>query len=260
MRLQRTVPRRTPPRRTAAGGTSFPLFPALAATLLLLGVGQAALWWWSGRLPGVPTYVSTPRPAPTATAARPAPPQRLVALPLPQNIQFGDALGSVVVTYFTDPACGECRTTTQALAARLPVHGVRQVYKFWPQDPTRTTPGLLMELARRDGVVLPFWNALHRTPDDLNDNELLKLLEQAGLSLGQIRGAFRDHYTALNTQLTPDLELARNAGLPPPPVVVLDGDVLDSRSLTPALLAALVNQRLEGRTQRREEDLWLMQR
>ena len=268
VRLQRTAQRRPAARATPRPpkASAFPVLPALAATLLLLGVGQAALWWWGGRLPGAPlsftrTYVTPPRPALPAAPVNPTVPNELVAPPLPQNVQFGDALGSVVVTFFTDPACGSCRATTQALAARLPIKGVRQVYKFWPAEATRTTPGMLVELARRQALLLPFWNALHAAGErDLNDMDLLRILEQAGLPLDTQRAALQDSFAELNAMLAPDLQLAQGAHLPPPPVVVVDTTVLDSRSLSPELLARMVKERLDGRDARREDELFLMRR
>lgn len=260
-----------PPRAARVPRASaFPLLPAAAATLLLLGVGQVALWWWSGRLPGVPDYTrlaSTFTATPTSSAVtvqtprRAVPQQRLEAPPLEQNIQFGDAMGRVRVILFTDPACGRCRAQVEALTAALPVNGVRQVYKFWPRDSHRTTPGLLLELARREAVLPPFWKLLHAQGDrDLTDTDLLQLLEKAGLPLDQQRAAFSQNSAELYGALVPDLATARNAELPPPPVVVVDNQILDSARLTPAALAEIVQKKLDGRQLVREDPLWMMNR
>jgi len=250
--------------------SAFPLLPAVAATLLLLGVGQVALWWWGGRLPGVPVYTRVASPfsaSPLASVGTPptlrraTPSQRLEAPPLEQNIQFGDAMGRVRVTLFTDPACGPCRTQVESLTAALPVNGVRQVYKFWPRDERRTTPGLLMELARREAVLPTFWKLLHAQGErDLTDTDLLQLLEKAGLPLDQQRTAFRQNSAELYGALVPDLATARNAELPPPPVVVVDNQILDSARLTPPALAEIVQKKLEGRQLAREDPLWMMNR
>ena len=250
------------------GTSAFPLLPALAATLLLLGAGQAALWWWSGRLPGAPEYIRSRQVTSFTSAANQSattrsriPHQRLDAPPLPQNIQFGDAMGRVRVTLFTDPACGACRQRVQELTANLPVQGVRQVYKFWPNDPRRTTPGLLLELARREAVVPAFWKGLYAAgSEDLSDIDLLQLLEQAGLPLSEQRAALSQNSAELTTALTPDLATARRAELPPPPVVMVDDRVLDTPRLTPAGLAEAVQKRLEGRPLVREDQLWMMTR
>lgn len=257
--------RASKPRKT--GTSAFPLLPALAATLLLLGAGQATLWWLSGRLPGAPEYTRSRHAtsftsATTPAAARPlVSRQRLDASPLSQNIQFGDAMGRVRVTLFTDPACGACRQRVQELTANLPVQGVRQVYKFWPSDPRRTTPGLLLELARREAVIPAFWKGLQAAGDaDLSDIDLLQLLEQAGLPLSEQRAALSHNSAELATALTPDLATARRAELPPPPVVMVDDRVLDTPRLTPTGLAEAVQKRLEGRPLAREDQLWMMTR
>lgn len=250
-----------------AGTSAFPLLPALAATLLLLGAGQATLWWLSGRLPGAPEYTRSSQPAVLAAASQPVtarssvPRQRLDAPPLPQNIQFGDAMGRVRVTLFTDPACGACRQRVQELTAGLPVQGVRQVYKFWPQDPRRTTPGLLLELARREAVIPAFWKRLQASGEaDLSDIDLLQLLELAGLPLNEQRAALSQNSAELAAALTPDLATARAAELPPPPVVMVDDRVLDTARLTPTGLQDAVQKRLESRPLAREDQLWMMNR
>lgn len=247
--------------------SSFPLLPALAATLLLLGFGQTALWWWSGRLPGVPVSLRLPGQAvisatPTAMSAqRTVPHQRLEAPPLEQNVQFGDAMGRVRVTYFTDPACGPCRARVERLSAALPVQGVRQVYKFWPQESGRTTPGLLVELARREAVLPVYWKLLQAQGErDLDDTYLLQLLEKAGLPLAQQRSALSQNSAELYGALVPDLATGRTAELPPPPVVVVDNQILDSTRLTPRQFAEAVQKKLEGRQLTREDRLWMMSR
>ncbi len=247
--------------------SAFPLLPAAAATLLLLGVGQTVLWWWGGQMPDVPTYTrlterfsSTPSAALPASPRRTAPQQRLEAPPLEQNIQFGDAMGRVRVTIFTDPACGHCRVQVEQLTANLPVQGVRQVYKFWPSRERHTTSGLLVELARREAVLPTFWKLLHTQSDrDISDTEMLQLLEKAGLPLDQQRADLSQNSAELYGALIPDLALARNAELPPPPVIVIDNQILDTQRLTPANLAEAVQKKLEGRQLVRENQLWMME-
>lgn len=256
-----------PSRGPRASRTSaFPLLPAAAATLLLLGVGQLFLWWWGGRLPEVPTYsrFSDAFRAPSATpsaspSARPtAPQQRLEAPPLEQNIQFGDAMGRVRVTIFSDPACGPCRAKIHELTANLPVQGVRQVYKFWPHNGRRTTPGLLVELARREAVLPAFWKLVHAQGDrDITDIELLQLLEKAGLPLDEQRAALSQNSAELYGALIPDLATARTAELPPPPVIVVDNQILDIHRLTAANLAEAVQKKLDGRQLGRDNQLWM---
>ncbi len=273
----------TPPLRTQMTGrtpvipsragrapqtSAFPLLPAVAATLLLLGVGQVALWWWGGRMPEIPTYTrlaatlsgNTAEPSRAQAVRRNTPQQRLEAPPLEQNIQFGDAMGRVRVTFFTDPACGPCRAKIDQLAANLPVKGVRQVYKYWPYQPRQTTSGVLLELARREAVLPTFWKLLQAEGDrDISDMEMLQLLEQAGLPLSEQRTALSQNSAELYAALVPDLALARNAELPPPPVVVVDNQILDIRQLTAENLAKAVQKKLDGLQLDRDNQLWMME-
>lgn len=267
-------------RRNGTKTSAFPILPATAAAFLLLGLAQLTFWWWEARLPdsGLPGEPKAQRSNPFAVLSEPNPTavravetghagevreaQRLVAAPLPQNLQFGDALGGVTVTIFTDPACGPCRAKVQHWLAGLPIQGVRQVYKFWPQDPARLTPGMLLELARRQGpALLPFWHSLQGAGDaDLDDEKLLTMLDRAGLPLTEQRNALTDNGPQLLNVLEPDIMLAQDAHLPPPPVLVVDDYVLDGQVLNPNNLNAYVKKRMAGRQILENEDLWLMRK
>lgn len=252
--------------------TAFPLLPASAAAFLLLGGAQLAFWWWESRLPdtgystestqgaqGNPFVALARQAAPDTGRVREA--QRLGAVVQPQNIQFGDALARVTVTIFTDPSCGPCREKVREWTAGLPVQGVRQVYKFWPQDPARTTPGMLLELARRSGVVANYWRSIQGAgPADLDDATLLNMLERAGVPLNEQRNALVNDGADLMATLEPDLALAKGAGLPPPPVVMVDDYVLDGQILSPQSLGGYVQKRLDGRQIFERDDLFLMQK
>ncbi|RZK99084.1 MAG: hypothetical protein EOP36_20325, partial [Rubrivivax sp.] len=176
----------------------------LAAAFLLLGAAQLAFWWWETRLPSVPgTTPATPieRFAGIArlsnnnvqVAGQVPQAQRLAVTTRPENLQFGDAMAGVVVTVFTDPSCGACREQVRTWTANLPTQGVRIVYKFWPVDPDRKTPGMLLELARRENVVAAVWRSLQDAGSaDLDDSALLTLLDKAGVTLDSQRKALVD--------------------------------------------------------------------
>ena len=267
------------PRPRPGKTSAFPLLPATAAAFLLLGAAQLAFWWWESRLPyGPQNSGDTPRGILREAAANPfvalhntlaqresaavgqiREAQRLSALPLPQNLQFGDALARVTVTIFTDPSCGPCREKVRRLTANLPVQGVRQVYKFWPQDPTRLTPGMLLELARRQGAVTGFWRSIQGAgADNLDDARLLGMLESAGLPLAEQRAALEQDGVGLMTALEPDIATAKGAKLPPPPVLMVDDYVLDGEVLNSEGLSGYVKKRLEGRQIFEGHDLFLM--
>lgn len=259
--LPRRVPR--PPQPAA-----FPVLPALAAALVLLAAAQLALWWWEARLPAVPPRSArfsnpfialVPDPRNPRGTVRDA--IRLGATTLPQNVSFGDALGRVTVTVFTDPSCGPCREQVRSWTAGLPVQSVRQVYKFWPRDPARLTPGVLVELARRQNVVLPMWRNLQGAGNaDLDDGQLLTMLDRAGISLAQQRLVLAQEGASLTAALEPDITLAKRASLPPPPVVMVDDYVLDGEVLRPDNLNVYVKRRLEGRQIFERDELFLMRR
>jgi hypothetical protein len=269
------VPRKAPPAPTA-----FPLLPATAAAFLLLGLAQLAFWWWESRLPyfnyttGSATqrisskeaaanpFIALSQPAmPDTAAVQMREVQRISAPTLPQNVQFGDALARVTVTIFTDPSCGPCREKVRAWTAGLPAQGVRQVYKFWPQVPGRTTPGILVELARRQGEIGDFWRAIQgAAADNLDDLRMLTMLDNAGLPLAEQRAMLTTDGASLMSALEPDIATAREARLPPPPVLVVDDYVLDGRILSPEGLGGYVKKRLEGRQIFENDDLFLMKK
>lgn len=231
--------------------TAFPLLPALAAAFILLGAAQLGFWWWEARLPGAPAQVAS-NPLlglfrgpeiPSNGRGSLREPQRVNAAPLPQNLQFGDAMARVTVTIYTDPSCGACRERVRELTAGLPIEGVRQVYKFWPADTQRMTPGILVELARRSGTVPAFWRSLQGAGSkDLDDGAMLEMLDQAGIPLTEQRSALVNDGANLMMALEDDIQTAREARLPPPPVIVVENYVLDGTVLTPEQLPAYVKR------------------
>lgn len=243
----------------------------LAAAFLLLGAAQLAFWWWEARLPGVPETASKTgagfslntwwKEEPAAVQGQVREVQRLAVPVRPENLQFGDAVANVVVTVFTDPACGLCREQVRQWTAGLPAQGVKIVYKFWPQDPTRKTPGMLVEMARRQAVAGEFWRSVQDAGvADLDDATLLTMLERAGVPLAAQRTALTDEGSPLMIALEPDLKAARDANLPPPPVVMVDDYVVDGVLLRPERLGLYVRKRLEGLALFERDDLWLMRK
>jgi hypothetical protein len=244
--------------RPVRKASALPLLPMLAASLLLLVAVQLVLWWWQARpepgtapvagLTGNPfTDLAKLHPLSRDAAQPPPPPQRLNAPALPQNLQFGDPQARVVVTVFSDPSCGPCRSRTQAWLATLPPAGVRIVYKFWPQNPDRLTPGLLVLLAQKQGVTGAFWQRLEKAEGNLDDSALLNLLEASGVPLADQRGALVDGGAGLAGHLESDIGLARRASLPPPPVLLVDDYVIDGTVLQTERLAEYVAARLRGK-------------
>lgn len=239
-------PAATPRRRKAS---ALPLLPLLAASLVVLATAQSVIWWMQLR-PQVPTGGLTGNPFTdishwhplSAPAPEPAKPdQHLSAPALPQNLQFGDPHGAVVLTVFSDPACGECRERVRAVLATLPPAGVRIVQKFWPRDPSRLTPGMLVLLARQQGVAAAFWHQLEQAKGDLDDTTLLNLLDTSGVRLADQRSALVADGARLTSQLDSDIHTATQAKLAPPPVFVV-GDVVAADGD----VAGYVAQQLKG--------------
>lgn len=262
-----------PPRTRTPRASAFPLLPMLAAAFLMLGAAQLAFWWWEARLPGVPERAQAARPTGSpawtrwwqADAPREAGQvrqvQRLAAPARPENLQFGDAMAQVVVTVFTDPSCGLCREQVRQWTAGLPSHGVKLVYKFWPANPERKTPGMLVEMARRDNVAGDFWRSLTDAGSaDIDDATLLTMLDRAGVPLDSLRGTLVKDGADLMMVLEPDLKLARDANLPPPPVLLVDTYVVDGVVLRPDRLDSYVRKRMEGEPLFERDDLWLMKK
>lgn len=260
-RIQRVVHTRT------GASTQLPLLPLAAACLLVVAGLQGAAWFFKE-----PTPVATPaqgwRTFTDRVAAQSEAPDMaplvVQAPPLPQNVQFGDPAAAVIVTVFSDPSCGTCREQVRAWLGPLPTTGVRIVHKFWPRTPDRVTPGLLVELARRQGVVGDFWKKLNGASGDLPDAKLLALLEEAGIPLAQQRSAMvaegRNGGGSLANALDTDMATARQANLPPPPVLLVDDLLVDGRVLQPGLLATYVQRRMDGQPVVAGDEFWLMRK
>lgn len=231
-----------------------PLLPMAAAVLLLLALAQLGAWVWG--------YLQRPaeakgevrevldrenpfnnlrriHPKVVAEKMETLKPRKVVVATLESNLQFGMPTSDVVLTILTDPSCGECRAQVREMLVQLPT-GVKVVMKFWPQNPLRQTPGMLLELARREGVAAAYLKEIEKTRGDLDDAALLGLLERAGVSLEKQRAALTDEKQKLGQTLQQDIQTAADLQLPPPPVFILNGYVLDGTALLPGKVGEYV--------------------
>lgn len=253
------------PRRRTRKATALPVLPLAAACLLLLAALQLALWWWKYE-DGLPSVrqafpnLAALHPAAMEEGAAPRAPVEVEAPVLPQNLQFGDPNARVVVTIFNDPSCGECRKQVKRRLAGVPVEGVKLVYKFWPVDATRLTPGMLVQLARREGVAGDFWQRLQARDGDFDDTTLLSLLDASGLPLAKQGDLLAKDSGALMDVLKGDIHTAEANHLPPPPVILVNGMLLDGAILDPAQLPVYVRRMLAGKPPVDGGDFWLMRK
>lgn len=253
-----------------------PVLPLVAALLLLLAMGQMGVWLWQAlqrdlqRGREAPDAVSTAlksqnpftemvRTHPKAIHNPDAKPRRVVVPTLPSNLQFGDPTADVVVTVLSDPGCGTCREEVRTFLNLLP-RNVRVVSKFWPQDPLRSTPGVLLELARRENVAAAFLQMLDQAKGDLDDAAMLTLLEKAGVPLEKQRAALTDETGKLGQALQEDMRLGRELQLTPPPVFVVNGYVLDGIALMPDKVASYIEKLQDRKPLGPGNDYFLMEK
>lgn len=290
--VQRLPPARIVRHRAAVDvpqrRVGIPLLPLLSACLLLLALVQVGIWlwspreqnvlrplfaWWEGlKIPAgeMPAIAQAKRPAVVENfgAELPVIPAREVGLRRvllptePENIQFGEANAAVVLTLLSDPLCGECRAAVRRwqVAAAGGKYPVRVVFKFWPRDMARTTGGLALELARKQGKVAPFWQALEKKEGDLSEEQVLVLLEQAGVPLSVQREALSamTKQAKLPDVLERDMAQIEPLELGRPPLALLNGYVLDERWMAPEAMAQAVGRLARG--QALGDGLWLMER
>jgi hypothetical protein len=239
---------------------------------LLLAGGQIVVWLWEG--------LNKPKEAPDAVAAvmggenpfaalvknhpkvvearmGDVKPRRVVFPAVASNLQFGDPTSEIIVTILSDPSCGTCRKQVRAWLQMLP-RDVRVVSKFWPQNPLRLTPGMLVELARREGVAATFLGELENTDGDLDDAMLLTLLEKAGVPLARQREALSDG--SLGSALQNDLAKGRELQLPPAPLMLINGYVMDGVALTPDKAPEYVARLREHKPLAQDSDYFLMEK
>lgn len=251
-----------------------PLLPMVAALLLLLAFAQLGSWVWQAFFhsaePADPVRAELERDNPFNNLKKIHPkvvaermetlkPRKVVFPALDSNLQFGDAASEVVLTVLTDPSCGECRARVADVLAALPSR-VRVVYKFWPQNPLRLTPGILLEMARREGVAAAYLKLIEGKRGELPDAALLELLDHAGVSLEKQRAALSDGKQMLGAALQEDIRLAQGLALGPPPVFLLNGYVLDGVVLQPERTAQYVARLQNHEALVQDSDYFLMEK
>lgn len=270
-------------RHNPGRSQALPLLPLLSAVLLIVALGQIGLWALkdrtgrdtsaarqaTGAVPG--TYgaggtggaafarLLERHPALETRQLRALTPRRVIFPALPENLQFGRPNAAITLTVLSDPACGVCRDSLKTWLEGLP-QDIRLVYKFWPADPARMTPGLTLEMARRADRVTPLWALFDTAKGDLDDHRLLALLDQAGLPLEQQRALLTDPSGTLALPLEQDIARARELALPPPPLLLLDGYVLDGRVLQPQRVLTYLERLRSGAALVQPSDTWLMQK
>jgi hypothetical protein len=228
------------------------LLPFLVATvlvLLALNLGTLVYRWWGNPL--APASLSTE--APSASLIGP----RQVEVPtFGHNLQFGRADAALTLTVFTDPACAPCRSEVQRTLGAAGLDDVRLVFKFWPADPHILTGGLLMEIARRENLVRPFLRQLESHPRAGGD-DLLSLLESAGLPLAKQRAWLADNNDDLLAVLGQDITQGQTLDLGLPPQFILAGYVLNGDTLPRARLATYLRRLKRGDPLIQPNDYWL---
>jgi hypothetical protein len=266
--IQRTVaaPRHAPPVK---GGV---LLPLLAVILLSLAAFQLVGW---GYLYGAQALekLLTARPLAVLTATPRVenplgtqPSALTWPLPIrPQQVQFGNATSPLKLHIFTNPGCAECRRQTRrwlaALPAGTPVH---MVYHIWGNeaDANVATTALMLELARREGVLLPVWQALQTEDADLTPADWLQLLAAQNVPLATIQAFLQQQSSQLtNTTLDADQSLARTLGIQEAFALFLgqagQGTFrLDTLGLRPDRLPLIIQRLQSGTPLRQPDDAW----
>lgn len=247
------------------------MLPLISAILLLLAASQIGLWIWKSTLPiehgtaaqkatGNPFYdLSLNHPKLAEARVQGLDPRKVVLPVLRENLQFGAPNADITVTVLSDPACGACRETLKSWLGGLPGN-IRLVYKFWPADPGRLTPGLTVEMARRKGLADKLWQELNASDGDLSDLQLLTLLEQAGLPLDQQRAQLAGHSDDLSAPLEKDIIAAQALQLPPPPILIVNGYLMDGRVLQPERLGTYLERLRADEPLVQGSDYWLMEK
>lgn len=187
----------------------------------------------------------------------------------PQQVQFGVAQSPLKLHIFTNPGCAECRQQTRrwlaALPAGTPVH---MVYHIWGNaaDANVATTALMLELARREGVLLPVWQALQTQTADLTPADWLALLAAQKVPLASIQQFLQQQSTALpQTTLDADQSLAHTLNIQEPFALFL-GQVggtggqgtyrLDTLGLRPDRLPLIIQRLQSGTPLRQPDDAW----
>lgn len=256
------------PVRAVRRPTRFPLFPFLAA-LLLVVLGVQAFRMLTAlnvvdegtvpKLASNPSVFETlervhPKSAMSVTNLRPV---RVVVPAFGHNVQVGDSVAPHVVTVLNDPLCGPCREAVVRMLRGIDSERYRVVYKYWPRDATQVEAGLIMAMAQQHGKGEPVMKALMARGDTLSAVDLLGLVDVAGLNLSVQRVFLAEHGGELTEQVGRDVAQGQDAGVGPPPQVVVDDYLIDGRVLYPGRLGVYMDRldRREALVQAR--DYWL---
>jgi hypothetical protein len=236
-------------RRTSVATPS--LLPFLVAgVLVLLALNLVhLLWeWWGSPTVQIPPYHAAATPGKA--------PRRIEAPIFGHNLQFGNANAAATLIVFTDPACAPCRAQVDRALQNAGNQSLRVVYKFWPANPQNTDGGLITEIARREGLTMPFMHALEGQPT-AQGGDLLTVLEQAGLPLSKQQDWLKNKTAELVDTLNQDIAQGQSLGLGPAPQLILNGYLLSNDSLPAANLGTYVRRINTGEDIIQANDYWL---
>jgi hypothetical protein len=256
------------PERGVRRTSPFPLFPLLAAMLLVVLALQGTRMLLelntvtpatTPKLTSNPSVFENiqnlhPKNAVSVVNLRP---QRVVVPAMASNVRVGNPQARHTLTIFTDPLCAACRVTLLKILKGLDTDRVKLVYKYWPQNPSSVEGGLIMQLAQQEGKGNALLAALSLREDTVTDIDLLGMLDVVGLNLSVQRALLAEGSVRLTDQINRDMAQAREAGLGAPPQFVLDDYVLDGRILFPARVGLYVGRLEKGEPVIQGNDYWL---
>lgn len=257
-----------PQRPGGQRASAFPLFPFLAALLLVVLALQGVRMLLelntvnpstTPRLtsnPSVFENIHNLHPKSDASLVNMRP-KRAVVPAMTFNVRVGNPQAPHTLTVFTDPLCTACRVTLLKVLKGLDTDRVKVVYKYWPQNPSSVEGGMILQLAQQEGKGNALLAAVSVREDAVSDIDLLSMLDVAGLNLSVQRALLAEGSGRLTDQIGRDMAQAREAGLGAPPAFVLDDYVLDGRMLHPARLGLYVGRLEKGEPLIQGRDYWL---
>ncbi|PIZ29753.1 MAG: hypothetical protein COY40_06185 [Alphaproteobacteria bacterium CG_4_10_14_0_8_um_filter_53_9] len=232
----------------------------VAGALVLFALHGANLIYkagWLGGEPNLARQIATASQNRATSSAINLTPLRAVVPPASHNLQFGNPTAGMVLTIFTDPACGPCRAEVDAALAPLDLENLRLVYKIIPQNREDATVGILLLLAAEAGYAEPFWRALHAGSGTYTATDLLQILTKAGLPVPKLQTLLAEKSELYLQQLEEDLTLADSLGFKQPPHFVLNDYILDGRLLVPARLKLYTTRLSTAQPLVQSRDYWL---
>lgn len=172
-----------------------------------------------------PNYEARERLKAQERAALQAPPPPLQPLPVGRyNVLLGQAVpGAQQLVVFTDFACGFCMQQTADVLGQAAASGVAHqvVFKFLPQVKGQLDGGIFALMAEQAGAFEAFLDKTAQQGRGVQ--ELITLLEQAGVPLEQQRTLMAQQMRSFIRGVNEDIELAQELGLSAPPVFYLQG-------------------------------------